>query len=592
MRSLIFSSTTLVLSALVCGHPHKRTTPTVQVTNGSYAGVYVPEYGTDHFLGIPFAQPPIGELRYRVPQSLNTTWSGLREATAYSPICYPSGASVDGMSVSEDCLYLNVIRPAGYENQSLPVAFWIYGGGLAAGAASDLEYNLTFIVQKSVEIGAPIIGVSINYRLSSWGFLYSHELQDTGNTNLGFRDQRLALHWVQENIAAFGGDPDQVTIWGQSSGGTSVAAQILAYNGRNDNLFARGIAESGPYVALTPYANASEWQVVYDNITEAVGCSTAADTLACLRTISTDLLNSVINSSATAGAGFFEPLQYGFVIDGDFFQKPASLQLQEGEFVRVPVIIGTNRDEGTSQGKTGINTTAEFMAYLHEKRSFDDATVSDLSLLYPDIPDVQPPFTMSGRPAADSGLGLQYRRVAAFAGDFGQHGSARLTSIAYAAYNTTVYKYLFDVLANGISYTSGSNHAEELPFVFNNLEGVGYSPNPLGGGDAEKLLYVADLMSRMWIGFFTTGDPNSLVGSEFLDNGYETWVPYTSDAPNHYYFSENETSHMELDGYRAPGIAYLNDLMLVAGAGNCTGLVDCGATSEFLYGSSGGLWGW
>lgn len=107
--------------------------------------------------------------------------------------------------VNEDCLYLNVVRPSGYENASLPVAFWIHGGGFSQGGGIDQRYNLSFIVQEAAEQGKPFIGVSTNYRLSAWGFLSGDEVQEAGQTNIGLRDQRLALHWVQENIAGFGG---------------------------------------------------------------------------------------------------------------------------------------------------------------------------------------------------------------------------------------------------------------------------------------------------------------------------------------------------------------------------------------------------
>lgn len=594
--SLLLSLATAgALAGTVTGRslPRADTTPSVTLSNGTLAGAYSSYFGTDSFLGIPYAQPPVGELRYRVPQSVNVSWDGTLDASSYGPACYgyDTWTAANNDAVSEDCLYLNVIRPHGYENQSLPVAVWIYGGGLSAGTTQEPNYNLTFLVQRSASIGSPIIAASMNYRLSSWGFLFGKELQESGNTNLGFRDQRLALHWIQENIAAFGGDPTQVTIFGQSSGGTSVGAQLLAYNGRDDGLFARAIAESGPLVALTSYANASEWQVVYDNITAGVGCSSAADTLACLRTVSSDSLNAVINSSATSGAGFFQPLQYGAVIDNDFFVKPASLQLQEGAFNRVPFLLGTNQDESPGAVK-GINTTAQFMEWLHKKRVFDNQTVSDLAYLYPDTPWTQPPFTLAGRPSSSSGLGRQYKRVSAFCGDFGQHASARLTSFAWSAYNTTTYQYLWDVLVNGGSYTTGAAHAMEIPFVLYNTEGYGSTINPLGGVNREKYLAMADLMSTMWIGFFYTGNPNALIAANYPGGGIETWEPYTQDAPNHYYFNLNETSHMEVDSYRTEAINYLNNLQIVAGAGNCTGLKNCAATPEFLYGSTDGLWGW
>jgi hypothetical protein len=181
-------------------------TPTAIVKNGTLEGIHSSVYGQDYFLGVPFAQPPVGALRFRVPQSINTSWPETRSAKDYSASCVGYGSDQwPYASLSEDCLYLNVVRPAGYENEALPVAFWIHGGGLAQGSGIDQRYNLSFIVQRSVEIGKPIIGVSVNYRLHMWGFVTGEEVIQTGNANLGFRDQRLALHWVQENIAAFGG---------------------------------------------------------------------------------------------------------------------------------------------------------------------------------------------------------------------------------------------------------------------------------------------------------------------------------------------------------------------------------------------------
>lgn len=192
--------------------------PVVTLTNGSYYGVHSPTYDQDYFLGMPFAQPPLGDLRLRQPRSLNTTWAGgpARNATEYQPECigYGSDQWVLGNRVSEDCLSVNVIRPATTNQSSLmPVAVFFNPGGWYEGGNSDPRYNMSFLIQQGVEMGAPFIAVSPNYRLSLWGFLYSQQVVDAGVTNLGFLDQRLALHWVQENIAAFGGDPEKVTIW-------------------------------------------------------------------------------------------------------------------------------------------------------------------------------------------------------------------------------------------------------------------------------------------------------------------------------------------------------------------------------------------
>jgi carboxylesterase type B len=180
--------------------------PTASVLNGTYTGVHSSSYGQDFFLGVPFAQPPVGDLRFRTPLPLNKTWTSPRQATTYSAACVGYGGDdANYPALSEDCLYLNVVRPSGFTGRSLPVGFWIHGGGYYMGSSLDPRYNLSAIVQRSVAIGRPFIGVSINYRLSAWGFISSQEVLQSGQTNLGLRDQRIALQWVQENIAAFGG---------------------------------------------------------------------------------------------------------------------------------------------------------------------------------------------------------------------------------------------------------------------------------------------------------------------------------------------------------------------------------------------------
>jgi carboxylesterase type B len=180
--------------------------PSVTVLNGTYEGVHSSTYNQDFFLGIPFAQPPVGNLRFRVPASLNTSFHNARKAVSYSAACVGYGGDdLNYPALSEDCLYLNVVRPTGYTDQSLPIGLWIHGGGYYMGSSLDPRYNLSAIVQKGVAIGKPFIGVSINYRLSAWGLISSSEVVKSGQTNLGLRDQRIALQWVQENIKAFGG---------------------------------------------------------------------------------------------------------------------------------------------------------------------------------------------------------------------------------------------------------------------------------------------------------------------------------------------------------------------------------------------------
>lgn len=163
--------------------PRDTTGPVVTLRNGTYRGIYSSSYDQDFFLGIPYAQPPTGNLRFRNPVSLNRSWTGVKNTTEYSSACVGYGTSQIGYNVSEDCLYLNVIRPANLWSGPLPVLVWIHGGGFTQGGGTDLRYNMSFIVERSVEIGQPIMAVSINYRLSAWGFLSSDEVTASGHSN-------------------------------------------------------------------------------------------------------------------------------------------------------------------------------------------------------------------------------------------------------------------------------------------------------------------------------------------------------------------------------------------------------------------------
>jgi carboxylesterase type B len=201
----------LSLRAAATSLHKKATLPTAAIRNGTYFGVHVPQLSQDIFRGIPFAYAP----RFQLPQSLNETWEGSRPAIEPGVTCVGFGTNnLFGWPVGEDCLNLNIVRPEAVEpDAKLPVLVWIYGGGFAQGSNRAPEFNSSFLLQTSIEIGHPLIIVSINYRLSGFGFLSSAEIQAEGITNLGLRDQWKALEWIHENIEYFGGDPDRVTIW-------------------------------------------------------------------------------------------------------------------------------------------------------------------------------------------------------------------------------------------------------------------------------------------------------------------------------------------------------------------------------------------
>ena len=564
--------------------------PTVEVVNGTYYGLYNPTYNQDLFLGMPYAQPPVGDLRLHVPESLNTSWSGTYNATEYSPECigYGSDDWVLGNYVSEDCLTINVVRPSGVQaGNDLPVAVWIHGGGFFEGGSSDPRYNLSFILQQGVAMNKPFVAVSMNYRLAQWGFLFSQEILNAGATNLGLRDQRLALHWVQENINAFGGDPSKVTIWGESAGAFSVGSHFVAYGGRDDGLFRGGIQESGGAPLGGPIPNVTTSQPAYDAIVNATNCTSASDTLACLRTVPSSVLSNIFNASITEATSFSP------IIDNDFLTGSPTLQLRNGQFVRAPLLTGTNFDEGGSFGQTGINTTAQFLSYiLSSTPNMDNATAVTLAALYPDIPEIGIPATLHGRPPPSEvgAYGYQWKRSAAYTGDVIMHAQRRLSNQIWAQYNLSSWSYHWNVLVNGVSPLRGAMHFQEVAFVFHNIQGQGYenavAVDPFAN-EPDTFPRLSNVMSRMWVSFITEGDPNGNGGGSQISLSHTlplspfpllstqrrgvvtrpkiatnvTWPVYSLDNPQNIVFDVNVTTlaYAEPDIYRAEGIQYIDD---------------------------------
>lgn len=565
----------LLLASSVSSLPHAASStngtasPIAVTLNGTYQGVYSSTYNQDFFLGVPYAQPPLGPLRFRNAQSLNASFEEVRTATEYYPECVGYGGDQIGYEESEDCLVLNVIRPSAYEGQQLPVAVWIHGGGLQMGGATDRRYNLSFIVEDSVKIGKPVIGVSIAYRLGPWGFLYSQEVQNSGQTNIGFRDQRLALHYIQENIEAFGGDPTKVAIWGESAGGLSVGLHLTAYGGRDDSLFRAGIMESGNPVNYNAFRNATYYQPLYDSIVSATGCSDSSGSLDCLRLLPFDQINDVLNTSAyNTTDGRFNP-----VVDGDCIQKLTSIQLADGDFVHVPVISGANTDEGTHFGPEGVQNDTAFLKYLTSNNNMAVGFSVGIALpisfaqeilsAYPDDPCVGIPADLGCR-RLNGTYGYEYRRTSAYAGDAAFIANRRLTCQTWSAASVPAYCYRFNTIPNPFPPEAGATHFLEVSFVLNNIDGVGYAVNPFAG-EPDSFRALSGLMSASWASFVHDLDPNAfraanadLVGSSAL------WPVYSEGAMN-IVWDANATSlaYTEADDFRKEGIDLINQGSLI-----------------------------
>ncbi|XP_038168173.1 carboxylesterase 1F-like [Arvicola amphibius] len=335
---------------------HASSPPVVNTVHGKVLGKYVSLEGFAQpvavFLGVPFAKPPLGSLRFAPPQPAEP-WNFVKNATSYPPMC--SQDAVKGQRVndlltnrkekihlefSEDCLYLNIYTPAILTRSSrLPVMVWIHGGGLTLGGASTYD-GLALSAHENVVV------VTIQYRLSIWGFFSTGDEHSRGNW--GHLDQVAALRWVQDNIANFGGDPDSVTIFGESAGGFSVSVLVLSPLAKN--LFHRAISESG--VIIVPGLFATDVRTVTEKIAVMAGCktTTSAVLVHCLRQKTEDELLEVMQKMSlfkldlqgdTKESNPFIPT----VIDGVVLPKAPEEILAEKHFNTVPYIVGINKQE-------------------------------------------------------------------------------------------------------------------------------------------------------------------------------------------------------------------------------------------------------
>ena len=305
--------------------------PQAKTANGTVEGV-TEASGVRAFKGIPFAAPPVGEYRWREPQPVKN-WQGVKKTDKFGPRAMQNavfgdmGFRSDGMS--EDCLYLNVWTPAKSANEKLPVLVYFYGGGFVAGDGSEGRYDGESMAKKG------IVALTVNYRLGVFGFYASEDLTKESphkaSGNYGYLDQAAALAWVKQNIAAFGGDPNRVTIAGESAGSLSVSA--LMASPLSKNLFAAAIGESGAVLGTLPPVPLAQAEQAGAKFNEQVGKKSLAE----MRAISAEEL-----LKATAGPGMG---RFMSSVDGYFFPEPPLKTFQEGKQSQVPLLAGWNSEE-------------------------------------------------------------------------------------------------------------------------------------------------------------------------------------------------------------------------------------------------------
>jgi para-nitrobenzyl esterase len=451
--------------------------PHATIATGTLSGIHDGATGVDAFKGIPYAAPPVGPLRWKPPQPA-AAWKGLRQADRFGPRCMQRPLYSDMVfrsnGMREDCLYLNVWTPAHGAHAALPVLVYFYGGGFNGGDGSEPRYDGASLAQRG------IVTVTVNYRLDVFGFMALPALAEESPVhaagNYGLLDQNAALRWVRRNIAAFGGDPGQVTIGGESAGSMSVSAQMASPLSKG--LMQRAIGESGAMLGnLTPgpLAVAEKQGLAFE---QRVG----AHSLQQLRAMDAKAL---LDAAGAPDASPFRP-----IIDGYFLPRAPAAIYQAGEQAHIPLLVGSNSQEGNYTSLLGDQapTPDHYRAAMQKRLG---AYAAEALKLYPG--DTQAQVEASGR---------------AFAGDqFIAFATWRWMNLHHQTGHAPVFYYYFTQARpakrdGSAGPDTGAVHSGEIEYALGNLPGnCVYAWTPAD-------YHVSALMQGYWANFIKTGDPN------------------------------------------------------------------------------------
>ena len=508
-------------------------TDRVKTANGILESTAAPKDGVRSFKGIPFGQPPVGALRWREPQPVKN-WSGVRKADQFGPRCMQRtspGADYwfrsNGMS--EDCLYLNVWTPAKSGHEKLPVLVYIFGGGFQNGDGSEPRYDGENMARKGM------VAVSVNYRTNIFGFFVHPELTKESPHhaagNYGLLDQVAALQWVQKNIAAFGGDPERVTVAGESAGSISVSALMASPLSRG--LMAGAIGESGAMISSLPpqrLADAEQNGVKF-------GAGAGANTLAALRAMTAEQIQEAVTKA--------QGLRFGTALDGYFLPKPLTAIFEAGEQAKIPLLAGSNTQEQSARSVLGDgDPTPETLANAIRK-------------FYGDKADgiLQAYAATTTDEVYEAATHLASAR-------FISHSTWKWTELQMTTGGKPVYRYLYArprpaylgmpgqpapvagaASGRGAQQSSGprgASHSAEIQYAMGNLDlDKRYTWEP---ADYE----VSKVMQAYFVNFIKTGNPNG--------PGLPEWPTYGADS-NYQRMRIDVESHAGPEAYRARYLA-------------------------------------
>jgi len=470
----------------------------VKTENGWVQSIPAADPRITAFKGVPFAKPPVGNLRWRAPQKADD-WEGVLPCKEFAPISMqtPPGLNPNNIytrewnvdpeiPMSEDCLYLNIWTPARTGDEKFPVFVWYFGGGLKEGNTAEMEFDGERIARRGIVV------VTINYRVNTFGFLCHPEITaeaPDAPANFGHLDQQFGTRWVKRNISAFGGDPDNITIGGQSAGGMSVTAQLCCPE--NEGLFQKAIIMSGIVAdnySSFPRFNYSLKEAEEEGVKffDFLGVKTLAEARA---------LDAIYIRDKTTEYN----RMFGTIVDGKFQKGPSSLMLRRGDRLDVPVMVGWTTDEFTS-GPSGEDAES-IIADL--RRAFGPEDAEEI------IDIVKPRQDAAAARKALTYVTPEMGCLTFLRGDELIGGS-----------KSPRYAYEFGPTIPGDE--SGAFHSSDLWFFFETLAKCW---RPFDGHHYD----LARKMCNYWCNFFRTGDPN---GNDADGAPMPRWEPYTEAQPN------------------------------------------------------------